>query len=89
VFDDAEVDYLIDSVLFVADHGHRFVDRYDFDARSGGWQHKDWQEEDVDFSLASSRQTDRARPSTLAAATRRRMYREYLEQAMGLAGVSV
>ena len=88
-FDDAEVDYLIDSVLFVADHGHRFVHRYHFDARSGGWQHKDWQDEDVEFSLAASRQTGRTRPSTLAAATRRGMYREYLEQATELAGGSV
>ena len=85
VFDDAEADYLIDCVLFVAERGHRFVHQYHFDARSGGWQHKDWNDDEVVFSLRASRHSARAQPSTLTAAARHGLYREYLEQAVALA----
>jgi selenocysteine lyase/cysteine desulfurase len=32
-----EVDFLLDAVAFVAEHGHRFVPLYAFDWRSGAW----------------------------------------------------
>ena len=31
------MDYLISCVEFVAEHGHRFVKEYHFDARDGRW----------------------------------------------------
>ena len=40
VFDDAEVDHLIDCVEFVATHGPRFLPLYEFDLRGGGWRHR-------------------------------------------------
>lgn len=88
VFDDAEVDYLIDAVLFIADQGHRFVHQYGFDARSGGWQHRDWQDADVEFSLQASRQTARIQPSDLTLAARKALYRKYLDFASACAGQS-
>jgi len=40
VMDDAEADYVIDAVLFIARHGHLFLALYDFDLCSGTWTHK-------------------------------------------------
>ena len=37
---DAEADYLIDAVAFVADHGVRFLSDYRFDVASGAWTHR-------------------------------------------------
>ena len=38
--DDAEADYVIDAVLFVARHGHRFLPLYEFDSATGLWSHR-------------------------------------------------
>jgi selenocysteine lyase/cysteine desulfurase len=86
VFDVAEVDYLIDSVLFVAEHGHRFVHQYRFDAHSGGWQHREWRDEGPEFSLQASLQAPRSASAAMPVAIRHGLYREYLEQAAVLAG---
>lgn len=40
VMSEEEVEYLIDAVLFVAEHGHRFLASYDFDAATGLWSHE-------------------------------------------------
>lgn len=40
VMDDAEADYVIDAVRFVAAHGHRFLPLYDFDLATGTWSHR-------------------------------------------------
>lgn len=87
VFDEAEVDYLIDAVLFIADQGHRFVQQYRFDAKSGRWQHKDWKDEDVIFSLNESLGAARIQPSTLTATARKGLYSEYLEYAIARAAM--
>lgn len=38
--DDETVDYLIEAVRIVADHGHRLLPAYDFDPVSGLWTHR-------------------------------------------------
>jgi selenocysteine lyase/cysteine desulfurase len=38
--DDIEVDYILDAIEFVADHGFRFLPLYNFDMHSGAWLHK-------------------------------------------------
>uniref|UniRef100_H3H415 Aminotransferase class V domain-containing protein n=1 Tax=Phytophthora ramorum TaxID=164328 RepID=H3H415_PHYRM len=37
--DDAEVEYILDAVHFVADHGWKFLPQYDFDVHSAAWRH--------------------------------------------------
>ncbi len=37
---DEELDFILDAVAFVAEHGHRFVRLYEFDWRSGSWRHR-------------------------------------------------
>ncbi len=39
--DDAEADYLIEAVAFVAEHGRRFLSLYRFELASGVWSHRD------------------------------------------------
>ncbi|CAH0480719.1 unnamed protein product [Peronospora belbahrii] len=37
--DDAEIEYILDAVHFVADHGWKFLPQYDFDIHSAVWYH--------------------------------------------------
>ncbi len=37
---DAECDFILDAVAFVAEHGHLFVRQYRFDWRTGAWRHR-------------------------------------------------
>ncbi len=85
VFDEDEVEYLLDCVEFIADQGHRFVHQYRFDAKSGVWQHRDWQQPGTPFSLNDALHAELPAPSALAIQERRRLYREYLDRAGELA----
>jgi hypothetical protein len=40
VMDDAEADYILDAVEFIAELGYRFLPLYDFDLHTGAWCHK-------------------------------------------------
>ena len=40
VMDDIEVDYILDAIDFVADHGYYFMRLYNFDVHTGAWLHK-------------------------------------------------
>jgi hypothetical protein len=83
VFDEPEVEYLINCIEFVAKYGHLFVHEYQFDARGGGWKHKSWEEEPVEFSLqAALRHSQPMVPGEISDEQRTALYREYLEQAL-------
>jgi len=84
-FDAAEVAYLLSCVEFVAEHGHRFVHQYHFDARSGAWQHKTWHRGAVSFSLGDALRSDRVEAQPLAETVRQQRYLTYLAQAADLA----
>ncbi len=85
VFDRAEADYLIDCVDFIAREGDRFVHQYHFDAKSGRWSHREWQEPVVGFSLEEALAGPAEPPPALPVAERHALYRRYLEQARALA----
>ena len=38
--DDIEVDFILDAIDFVAEHGYRFLPLYHFDMNTGVWTHK-------------------------------------------------
>ena len=83
VFDEPEVQYLIDCIEFVAEYGHLFVHQYRFDARGGGWEHRFWEEEPIEFSLqAALRHSQPMVPGKISDGQRKTLYREYLEQAL-------
>jgi hypothetical protein len=74
LFDDAEVEYLLDAVEFVADYGYRFLALYRFDAATGLWTHREQRETGADFSLDQALEIDTERESGLSVAQRRRHY---------------
>ena len=74
----AEVDYLIAAVKFTLAHGHKFLPLYEFNIRTGLWDH-------VDFAMPQPVSLDIgeafAAPETPSAAERPASYAEALEEA--------
>ena len=81
VMDDAEANYVIDAVHFVALHGHRFLSLYDFDLCSGTWSHRHDTEELQKFSLDSALESDELEPAVLTVPVRRQLYDHYITEA--------
>ncbi|RLN65923.1 hypothetical protein BBJ29_009180 [Phytophthora kernoviae] len=89
--DDAEVEYILDAVHFVADHGWKFLPQYDFDMHTAVWRHTSISESDLSaksclselqfFSNGISSSSQVVEPIRSIAAHRR----ENLEQASILA----
>ena len=84
VMDDAEANFLIEAVEFVAEHGWVFQQLYEFDPHAATWTHREYQvEEDTfDLTLALGPQSldDVVSPVQRAA-----LYAGYLSQAKALA----
>jgi len=83
--DDAEADYVIRAILFLADEGARFLPLYRFDERTGGWVHRDERETDTAFSIDAARATVPVRCTVRSEEERRAAYGDYLESARQLA----
>jgi selenocysteine lyase/cysteine desulfurase len=73
---DEEVDFLCRAILFVADHGKKFLPLYQFDLHTGTWKHRSFTPEPVSLSLT-------AEPSRPPAAQPdlRRLFDGYLQEA--------
>ncbi|MES9844768.1 MAG: aminotransferase class V-fold PLP-dependent enzyme [Candidatus Sedimenticola sp. PURPLELP] len=85
VFDEPEVEFLLDCVCFVADHGHLFLNQYRYDPHSGVWEHATTQAEAHSFSLAEAMDADAVNISALSSEKRKQCYNEYLNQARNAA----
>ena len=81
VMDDAEADYILDAVDFVAEHGYRFMPLYDFDVNSGAWQHKSDCTCLEGFSLESALQCQGYQSRCLTVHERRILYAGFLAEA--------
>jgi selenocysteine lyase/cysteine desulfurase len=81
VMDDAEANYVIDAVNFVANHGRHFLGLYDFDLGTGTWSHKQGPGVLPSFSLGVALVEDEGEPATLSLALRRQLYNHYLTEA--------
>lgn len=81
VMDDAEANYVIEAVLFVARHGRRFLDLYDFDLCSGTWTHKKSTNELAKFSLDAALGNQEGEPAILSLASRTQLYNRYMSEA--------
>jgi hypothetical protein len=83
--DDAEADYLIDAVDFVARRGATFMADYTFDLESSSWEHKTgestWEELCLDQALKTGCEPCRE----LEGEIRSRLYHDYLREAEELA----
>ncbi len=85
VMDDAEVNYIIDAVHFLAREGHHFLRLYDFDLDTGTWVHKYAAGTLPQFSLDAALSNDEGEPATLGLALREQLYRHYMAEAAKLA----
>jgi len=81
VMDDAEADYVIDAVHFVARHGYRFLSLYDFDLCTGTWSHRHVKDELQAFSLDSALAADDLDPAVLSDPLRSQLYDHYMTEA--------
>jgi len=82
VMDDAEADYVIDAVLFIASYGHLFLSVYDFDLCSGTWTHTHSTAALKTFSLDAAIDNDHADPAVLTLPLRKQLYDHYMTEAM-------
>src|SRR5690606_2541669 len=87
--DDAEADFVVEAVAFLAMHGPRFLSCYRFDLGSGAWTHRDTLDgrfvpPPPAFPLAAARSAT-AWASARPVAKRRAAYRAALAEARALA----
>jgi selenocysteine lyase/cysteine desulfurase len=85
VMDDAEANYVIDAVHFLAREGRHFLSLYDFDLSTGTWVHKFASGRLPEFSLDAALGNEEGEPATLSLALRRQLYRHYLAEAQKIA----
>ena len=83
--DDAEADFVADAVLFVAEHGTRFLPLYTFDVASGAWCHRGGRSEPVRYGLSGALGASPSSPAPLSLADRTDYYAEVLGEARALA----
>lgn len=81
VMDDAEADFIIAAVHFVAQHGRRFLGLYNFDLCSGTWTHKQECCDLPEFSLDAALAGEQGEPATLTLALRKQLYDHYMTDA--------
>jgi hypothetical protein len=85
VMDDAEANYVIDAVLFLAREGHQFLNLYDFDLATGTWAHKYASGVLPEFSLDEALNNEEGEPAVLSLALRQQLYRHYMSEAQRIA----
>ena len=81
VMDDAEAEYVIQAVHFVARHGHRFLGLYDFDLYTGTWSHRLGACRLPKFSLDAALRIEEGEAATLSVAVRKQLYNHYMTEA--------
>ncbi len=81
VMDDAEADYVIEAVNFVAREGYRFLCLYDFDLCTGTWKHRQAAAELPQFSLDAALSNEAGEPAILSLALRQQLYDHYMTEA--------
>jgi len=81
VMDDAEANYVIEAVHFVARSGYLFLGLYNFDLCSGTWSHKNATDELQNFSLDAALDNEEGEPAILSLALRQQLYDHYMTEA--------
>jgi selenocysteine lyase/cysteine desulfurase len=81
VMDDAEADYVIAAVEFIASKGSAFLSEYAFEVETGAWDHRRATGEPEAFSLAAALESTAPGRTALTADERGPLYREYLDAA--------
>lgn len=85
VMDDLEVEYLLDSIDFIAKYGHLFLRLYNFDLFDGSWQRKQDDTSLLPFSLQAALSSKMAEEPPMTGSERAMRYKHYLDEALQLA----
>jgi hypothetical protein len=85
VMDDAEADYIIQAVCFLARHGWRFLHLYRFDLRTASWSHAQECPALDAFSLAAALSSPGAPGQELGDGQRHAFYQRCMAEAQALA----
>ena len=85
VMDDAEANYVIDAVNFLAREGHHFLSLYDFDLATGTWVHKHAAGQLPEFSLEQAVNIEEGGAAPLSLPLRQQLYRHYMTEAQKIA----
>ncbi|MDJ0918656.1 MAG: aminotransferase class V-fold PLP-dependent enzyme [Woeseiaceae bacterium] len=81
VMDDIETDYVIEAVFFVASHGRRFLELYDFDLETGTWTHRQAVDDLPRFSLDEALSDPACAATAMPTEARRNLYQQHLADA--------
>jgi len=81
VMDDAEANYVIEAVRFIARTGYLFLGLYNFDLSSGTWSHKLATDDLQNFSLDAAIENEEGEPAILSLALRKQLYDHYMTEA--------
>ena len=81
VMDAPEVDYIIDSVLFIANHGSEFLPWYKFCLKQAAWQHIHDDGKCTELSLDDAFKQDIECPQPLSPQIRTSLYRQFIQEA--------
>jgi selenocysteine lyase/cysteine desulfurase len=76
-----EVDFICRSILFVAEHGKKFLPRYRFDIRTGAWRHRDFVPPRIPFGLEEALSGEPRRQHREDNPDLGRLFEEYLGEA--------
>jgi hypothetical protein len=79
--DDAEADYVIGAVHFIAQYGQLFLELYDFDLSTGTWSHRQATDELQKFSLDDAISEENGEPAILSLQLRKQLYDHYMTEA--------
>jgi len=79
--DDVEAGFVMDAVEFVAEHGHRFLRLYAFDAETGAWSHREYRETHPAFSLEAALEAGGCEETALPPERRAELYAQCLAEA--------
>jgi hypothetical protein len=82
--DDAEADFLIEAIEFLANHGWIFQQLYEFDLHAATWTHKEFHAEEDFFDLASALEPQPCEDA-VSPEQRAQLYADYFRQANALA----
>jgi len=82
VMDDAEADYVIGAVHFIARHGRKFLPLYEFDLCTGTWSHRQSSGRLPKFSLDNALRLENNEPANhLSLELRKQLYDHYMTEA--------
>jgi len=79
--DKAEVDFVIDAVEFIADHGEQFLPWYRFCIKQACWKHINDNDECPQLKLEDAFTEDDFCPQPLPVGVRKQLYNQYFEEA--------